>query len=56
MTAEQVRKIRRKRRWTQREMAERLGVTEFTVSRWERERHRPSPVLVRALRILRDGL
>jgi len=43
--AEIVRAKRLGRGWTQAELAERLGMTNVTVSRWEKGRVEPSPVL-----------
>lgn len=39
---ESIRELRDERGWKQRELAERLGVSPFTVSRWERGDSTPS--------------
>lgn len=36
-----IRKRRERKKFTQRELAKMMGVTERTVQRWEKEQHRP---------------
>jgi transcriptional regulator with XRE-family HTH domain len=44
-----LRELRRDRKWTQKDLAERLGVTSNTVARWERGEVTPSRFVVRAI-------
>lgn len=52
MTARQVRRLRQKLKLTQRQFAERLGVSVPSVYRWENGVTQPSSMAVRALRDL----
>ena len=54
--AEIVRAKRLARGWTQAELAERLGMTNVTISRWEKGRVEPSPVFwEKFIEIVGDG-
>lgn len=51
-TGGMVRALRHRRHLTQQAFAERIGVSAATVSKWENEKERPSPMACRALRAL----
>lgn len=50
MTGEQLRKARIALGLTQESLADRLGVTGITVSRWERGKQKPSALVALAIR------
>ena len=49
MESKEIKKIRAKLFLTQKEFAERLGVDQVTVNRWENGKRRPSKLAVRQL-------
>ncbi len=51
----QLREQRVKRGWTQATLAEKLGVTDRTVSRWENGKAFPTPYYVKKLSLLLDA-
>ena len=53
--AEQIKTLRKKRRWTQIELADWLGIQQSTVSRWERGTTRPTGVYLTLLKPLLAG-
>lgn len=52
MTAEQIKTLRERLGWTQRGMADYLGVNQNTVNRWENGQCKPMPLCLRALQRL----
>jgi transcriptional regulator with XRE-family HTH domain len=52
MRGQELRSIRRKLEWTQRQLAEALGVTSNTVARWERDERSISAPVVRLIRFV----
>lgn len=55
LLSEQIKALREKRRWTQIDLADRLGVEQSTVSRWERGTTRPIGVYLTFLERLLAG-
>ena len=55
MTGTQLKRRRRQLGLTQRQLADRLGVTETTVARWERGERRISEPVSRLLALLTPG-
>ena len=53
MSPQEVKLLRGRLGMNQEDMARALGVTVFTVSRWETGRRQPSPLAVRALKDLK---
>jgi DNA-binding transcriptional regulator YiaG len=52
-----IRKIRKKLRLTQEQLAQRLGVSFTTVNRWETDKTKPSPLALKGLeRLSKEGL
>lgn len=51
-SGEQLRQVRHALGWSQRTLARAMYVSEFTVYRWEHDRHRPRPIALRRLRAL----
>jgi transcriptional regulator with XRE-family HTH domain len=49
MLRKSIRVLRRERRWSQRELARRIGVSHMSVSHWETSRNEPSARQLRAL-------
>ena len=49
MTAEEIKELRLKLGLTQKQLAEKLGVTKTTIHNWERQLARPSPMAKRGL-------
>ena len=49
MKAETIKEIRKRLRYTQKELAEDVGVDQVTVNRWENGARRPSKLAVRQL-------
>lgn len=56
MTGEDIRNLRAEKKWSQKEMAEYLGVEQATVSRLERGEWPPSGPILRLLGLLRGDL
>jgi len=54
--AEMVRKLRTKLGLTQEQFAAKIGVTWSTVNRWENGRGNPSPLAIRRIEELREGV
>lgn len=54
--AEMVRNLRAKLGLTQEQFAAKVGVTWSTVNRWENGRGKPSPLAMRRIEKLREGL
>ena len=52
MTGAQIRDLRKRLGYTQARLAEELGVTANTVARYEREELRPSPPVLKLLKLL----
>ena len=52
MGQEAIKELRRQLRFTQKRLAEELGVTLATVGRWECGLREPSPLAVRAMELL----
>ena len=52
MTGAQIRELRKALGYTQARLAEELGVTANTVARYEREELRPSPPVLKLLKLL----
>ena len=52
MTGAQIRDLRKALGYTQARLAEELGVTANTVARYEREELRPSPPVLKLLKLL----
>ena len=44
MKAEEIKKLRKLKGWSQQRFAERIGVSITTVVRWEKGKHAPSPL------------
>ena len=54
--AKTIRELRAKLGLTQEQFAAKVGVTWSTVNRWENNRGKPSPLAMRRIRELGDGL
>ena len=54
--AKMIRDLRAKLGLTQEQFAAKVGVTFSTVNRWENDRGKPSPLAVRRIEALREGL
>lgn len=52
MTGKEIKEKRKAKGWTQRELADLVGVTRETVTRWETEKMKPHPAAIRLLRML----
>jgi DNA-binding XRE family transcriptional regulator len=53
---QKVKKLRKKRKWTQEDLAHELGVSLSTVQRWEREGGKPIRIIARELnRLFREA-
>ena len=52
MTPEEIKAIRESHHWTQIQLAAKLGVSEYTVRRWEKGKNKPLPAFERQLRKL----
>ena len=52
MTGAQIKELRKNLGYTQARLAEELGVTANTVARYEREELRPSPPVMKLLKLL----
>jgi len=55
-TADRVRKLREKRKWTQEQLARELGVSFVSVNRWENGHSEPSRMAKRLIEFLLDEL
>jgi putative transcriptional regulator len=53
-TADRVRKLREKRKWTQEQLARELGVSFVSVNRWEKGHAEPSRMAKRLIEFLLD--
>ena len=54
MTAEEIREIRDVLGWSQRKLADHIGVDVMTVSRWERGKNEPKGASLKALERLAE--
>jgi len=52
MTGEEIRELRKILDYTQAKLAEEIGVTPNTVARYERDEFKPSPPVVKLLKML----
>jgi putative transcriptional regulator len=53
---QKVKRLRKKRKWTQEDLAHELGVSLSTVQRWEREGGKPIRIIARELnRLFREA-
>ena len=52
MTGEQIKELRKKLGYTQARLAEEVGLTPNTVARYERDELKPSPPVMKLLKIL----
>jgi len=56
MKAEEIKKLRKRLKFTQTQLAEKLGVSKTTVLNWENETTKPSKLALRQLsRLVRDS-
>jgi len=55
MTAAEIKRLRAHRQETQEEFAVVVGVSTYTVSKWETARHKPTGLSLRRLREMRDN-
>ena len=55
MEAKEIKQIREKLGWTQKELADHLGVTGTSVYKWEAGRSKPHRVFAAKIEELRDG-
>lgn len=51
-----LRVLRAKKRWSQKDLADKLGVSVISVSRWEREKVKISPLALRRIEELEKEL
>lgn len=56
MLPDEIRALRTRYGWTQKELAARLGTDDVTVSRWERGRSKPRPSALRRLEVFASDL
>ena len=52
MTGEQIKEVRKSLGYTQARLAEELGLTPNTIARYERDELKPSPPVLKLLRLL----
>lgn len=55
MNAKEIKELRQKLGLTQEALARKLGVSYWTILRWENGSHLPSPLALQALQKLRKG-